>query len=293
VPAERAGGVHWGEVQREGSHFTALLQWIETMPPVAAASVEPSEDNVMFQGATPSAAHQGDDGRAPVRLLRHTYELGGPLAAGEYRFSVQLDGVLLGERAFRVSPDPEPPSAQPVIAALEFAADADGKWSATARVVFPRPGFSVLDWGLPVLRDGHFQVALVTGPTPEIQPPVAAAVILPRPVQEHTYELGVLPEGRYSFAISANGAPLGLRFFHVGGPPPPTPPTVRLAYIDILHGDVSTAAEVCCHLGRGAGSRPRILGVCGSPRAAARLARAHPSGFCPRLPAWSFSAGSL
>jgi hypothetical protein len=87
-----------------------------------------------------------------VTELSHVYRLG-PLPPGDYGFQVTSAGHTLAGKKFTVPEEPRPPF--PASARLRVTVNDDAHVMAEVAVVFPEPGYRMLDWGVP-MRRGHF-----------------------------------------------------------------------------------------------------------------------------------------
>lgn len=173
----------------------------------------------------------------PLRLHSHTWNLG-TLAPGDYEFAVLANGTLIGSRAFPVKPSPPlPPGTR-----LAFIHVRHGDVTTAAEVgILPARGRTVTDWG-EVTRDeenpDHFHVTIRTGPDGD----PAGDLRAPSRIERHSYSLGELSPGRYSFTVyhESPGEALGTRRFHVAPKPPqpPAPPPI-VTHIGISAGETA------------------------------------------------------
>ena len=240
---------NWGTARREGTKFTATLTTgprPATDPAVPAGLVgadgELANNPLIKAQALVAAPGDAAAGAVAVRIERFRYDLG-TLEAGTYEFEILNGGKSAGLRQFKIQPTPPPPG--PVVAAIEIVKTSTGPWNATVRLVLP-PGQTVLNWGEVKQDSNQFKVSLTLGATPvALGAADSANAAVVRPLESHTYSLGTLTEGSYSFAVCQGENQLALRPFVVGvTPPPPVINQPRLAFIETKQGDASTAAEV-------------------------------------------------
>ena len=256
VPQAGKTITNWGTLAPDGRTFRASMTTGDVVVPPPVAGGEMAGDPVFqSQGFVVAAGDPTAGGVVPLMIARHTYPLP-TLEPGECAFEATVDGKPAGKRNFVIAPLPPPPL--PVVGAMEIFKTAAGSWSARVTVILPRPEQIVSDWGT-VAATGHALsagIAIGTSVIPPGADPVAApegviatnggaALPPPRPVFTHSYDLGTLADGDYSFALLLGDKQLATRYFHVSATPPPPPPDgPRLAFIEIKQGDASTAAEV-------------------------------------------------
>lgn len=234
----------WGTPVRTGNRFSVALGVGTPVLPVPGlpggldgADGELANDPVLQGQAFVALAGDAVPGAVPFRIVRHRYDLG-PLDAGLYQFAATAEGKSIGSREFKIRETPPPPG--PIVAAIEISKSSAGAWQSTVRLVLPT-GQIVTDWGTAVKDGNQFKVSLTTGPAAVTDPPGSANAL--RSVFSHTYDLGILTEGAYSFTVYQGADQLGLRQFRVMAAPPPPVIQPRLAFIDIKPGTASTAAE--------------------------------------------------
>ncbi len=230
---------NWGRPVRDGSLFRVSL----TTGPAPVA-------------ATANGAVLG------ARVEKFTYDLGS-LAAGSYQFAVLSGTVEIGRRPFTVQTAPPPPPPPPPAAHVAFinvTQDTAGATNAEVGVVLSKPEEDVLDWGT-VTADGSVRkvnLTLGTAVVPPVEPaagatqdaaamaasdalalaPLAdlAAVQAPNApplrLARHTYALGVLPAGSYTFVVCANDRECVRKAFRVGDTT--SRPEAKLTAADVL-----------------------------------------------------------
>jgi hypothetical protein len=211
VPAPPSGkSIDWGQVERAENRFAVHLKVVDGPP------VDPAV------GAAGNAAGE--------QLLKHLYDLG-TLAEGTYRF-VALDAGtrVLRETEFRVAAPPVPDRLIGVNAATR-----EGKWFGIIDLML-MPDVGIMP--LQVQRkETHFHVDVELT---QLGLPLSEDDV-PRPVRLEV-ELGVLAPGGYLFSASLEGVTRQKEFRVIDVPPPPG--EVRLAFIEIRPGTVSTVASV-------------------------------------------------
>ncbi len=167
----------------------------------------------------------------------HAYRIP-ELSPGEYRVLYQINGYDYARAAFRITGGGgggEPPMVHDIVIH-----EGDASWAAEVFVILPDPGIGVLGWGEPRREGNRFFVEIevgpvpVGGPDPGVDPPqVFNADGLPPdfPVRlvSHTYPLGPLEPGGYSFHVVHEGDPVFSKEWRVREPGGDNePPEVRV-----------------------------------------------------------------
>ena len=256
VPQAGRTITNWGALSADGRTFRASMTTgdVVVTPPVAGEEMA-GDPVFQSQGFVVAAGDPTPGGVVPIMVARHTYPLPA-IEPGECAFEATVDGKPAGKRNFVIAPLPPPPL--PVVGAMEISKTAAGSWNAKVTVILPKPDQLVADWGSVTATGNSLSAGITIGtavvpagadPVSTVAPDIAAnggAVLpAPRPVFTHSYDLGTLADGDYSFALRLGDKQLAVRFFRVSATPPPPPPIgPRLAFIEIKQGDASTAAEV-------------------------------------------------
>jgi hypothetical protein len=217
----------WGSMSRLENRFTAALTFGTT-------TVTPP--NGTTAGST----------------VTHIYQLGN-LERGVYQVVLQkADLSLLGSTSFAVAgtvPPPPPPDGI-FLASINAFIDG-GTVRSQLSVNITNPNSTVLDWGTPVVSGNTVSFPIIVGPRPtpatNASGTAVAPIIIGPHLEMHTYNLGALTAGNYTFIVSANATEIGRRAVTVGTvppPPPPPPPVPNVAYVRFGNTTAGRTAEV-------------------------------------------------
>lgn len=167
--------VDWGELKQEGSDW------------VADISAEKNLDSTDQEAFT----------------LEHTYHIK-PLPAGDYTFKLRSRGKPIFSEKFTIIENKEewiPVALQ--ASQVRLTVDNQSELtSTTVNIEFAHAGYRIVDWGTTV-KNGNSYVVNIVAETLNPMPEDKAA---DRMKLNHVYDLGSLPAGAYTFAVTSMDA---------------------------------------------------------------------------------------